>query len=112
MPRHLTARSGTCFNVSMDRNTLDHLAELAAVLHQAPNPALVEGFLREILTPSEIEGISFRWELVKRLNRGQSQRAIAAELGLSLCKITRGARILKNPDSALRAVLRRSPSAS
>jgi len=44
---------------------------------------------------------------VKRLDRGQSQRAIAAELGLSLCKITRGSRVLKQPDSALRAFLER-----
>ena len=91
----------------MHRNTPDHLAELAALIHQAEDPGLVERFLREILTPSEIEGISARWELVKRLNRGQSQRAIAAELGLSLCKITRGSRVLKQPDSALRAVLER-----
>jgi TrpR family trp operon transcriptional repressor len=91
----------------MNRNTLDHLAELAALIHQAGDPGLVEGFLREILTPSEIEGISFRWELVKRLNRGQSQRSVASELGLSLCKITRGARILKQPDSALRTLLER-----
>ena len=89
----------------MHRNTLDRLAELAVLIHKAPDAGLVEGFLREILTPSEIEGISFRWELVKRLEGGQSQRAIAAELGLSLCKITRGSRILKKPDSALRAVL-------
>ena len=91
----------------MHRNTLDHLAELAALIHQAEDPAQVEGFLREILTPSEIEAISARWELVKRLDRGQSQRAIAAELGLSLCKITRGSRVLKQPGSALRAVLER-----
>jgi len=89
----------------MHRNSLDHLAELAALIHQAPDAGLVEGFLREILTPAEIEGISFRWELVKRLDRGQSQRSIGAELGLSLCKITRGSRILKKPDSALRRVL-------
>jgi TrpR family transcriptional regulator, trp operon repressor len=91
----------------MHRNTRDHLAELSALLHQPEEPAVVERFLREILTPSEIEGISARWELVKRLDRGQSQRAIAAELGLSLCKITRGSRVLKQPDSALRAVLER-----
>ena len=91
----------------MHRNTLDRLGELALLLHQAPDPALVEGFLRELLTPSEIEGISFRWELVQRLDQGQSQRAIAAELGLSLCKITRGSRILKRPDSAVRAMLAR-----
>jgi TrpR family trp operon transcriptional repressor len=91
----------------MHRNSLDHLAELAALIHQLPDPETGARFLRELLTPSEIEGISFRWELVKRLDRGQSQRAIAAELGLSLCKITRGSRVLKQPDSAVRAVLGR-----
>ncbi len=89
----------------MHRNILDHMAELASLLHRARDPELVERFLREILTPAEIEGISYRWELVKRLERGQSQRGIAAELGLSLCKITRGSRVLKKTDSALRAVL-------
>ncbi len=89
----------------MHRNTLDRLGELSLMLHQAPDSALVERFLRELLTPSEIEEISFRWELVQRLNQGQSQRSIAAELGLSLCKITRGSRILKRPDSAVRAML-------
>jgi len=89
----------------MHRNSLDRLAELAALLHQSGDPDLVEQFLREILTPSEVQGISSRWELVKRLDGGQSQRAIASELGLSLCKITRGSRELKKPHSALRALL-------
>ena len=89
----------------MHRNSLDRLAELAALLHQSGDPDLVEQFLREILTPSEVQGISSRWELVKRLDGGQSQRAIASELGLSLCKITRGSRELKKPHSALRNML-------
>ena len=91
----------------MHSNSADPLAELAELLHQAPDPALVAQFLREILTPAEIAGISSRWELVKRLAQGQSQRAIATELGLSLCKITRGSRVLKQPDSALRTLLAR-----
>ena len=89
----------------MHRNSLDRLAELAALLHQSGDPDLVEQFLREILTPSEVQGISSRWELVKRLDGGQSQRAIASELGLSLCKITRRSRELKKPHSALRTML-------
>jgi TrpR family trp operon transcriptional repressor len=89
----------------MHRNIEDRLGELARLLHQAGDAGLVERFLREILTPSEATGISSRWELVKRLDRGQSQRAIAADLGLSLCKITRGSRELKKPGSALRALL-------
>ena len=89
----------------MHRNSGDCLAELAALLHQAGDPDLVERFLREILTPAEAAGISARWEVVKRLDQGQTQRGIAAELGLSLCKITRGSRELKKPQSALRTML-------
>ncbi|MCX6547870.1 MAG: Trp family transcriptional regulator [Acidobacteria bacterium] len=89
----------------MHRNSLDRLAELADLFHQAGDPALVEQFLREILSPAEITDISSRWELVKRLDGGQSQRAIAADLGVSLCKITRGSRELKKPRSALRTLL-------
>jgi len=103
----LTWRLLVWFNVSMHRNKLDQLGELTSLLLHSQDTGLAERFLRELLTPAEVEGISFRWELVKRLDQGRSQRAIAAELGLSLCKITRGSRILKRPDSALRAVLDR-----
>jgi TrpR family trp operon transcriptional repressor len=42
---------------------------------------------------------------VKLLARGESQRAIARRLGMSLCKITRGSRELKKRNSAFRRVL-------
>lgn len=92
---------------------MDLLPELARLLSKTRDAELLERFLRELLTPQEVHGISSRWELVKRLEAGESQRHIAAELGLSLCKITRGSRELKRPDSALKTMLARlsrSPS--
>lgn len=94
----------------MHRNTRDSLPELADLFHRSDDPELVERFLREILTPSEIAAISDRWELVKRLDEGLTQRTIATDLGLSLCKITRGSRELKKPGSAFRALLDLRPS--
>jgi TrpR family transcriptional regulator, trp operon repressor len=90
---------------------MDRLAELSRLFCESRDPGLVEQFLREILTPAEVHGISSRWELVKRLDAGESQRHIASELGLSLCKITRGSKELKKPESALRAMLDRPPLA-
>lgn len=84
---------------------MNNLNELARLMVASGNPEQIAQFLQELLTPSEIDGISSRWELVKRLDAGQSQRAIASELHLSLCKITRGSRELKRPQSALRAFL-------
>ena len=67
---------------------------------------LILDFLKCILTKREYEEIDGRWELVKLLDRGVSQRRIARELGMSLCKITRGSRELKKKDSAFKRVLR------
>lgn len=79
--------------------------EISSVLAKIGDAALLEQFFREILTLREVRDISSRWELVKLLEAGVSQREIARKLGLSLCKITRGSRELKKNDSALRFLL-------
>ena len=56
-------------------------------------------FLQEILSPSEIETLSKRWRILKMLDKGISQRAIAKQLNVSLCKVTRGAKILKDTNA-------------
>jgi TrpR family trp operon transcriptional repressor len=81
------------------------IREIAAVLARVQDPELIAAFLRSILTRRELEEVGGRWELVKRLARGESQRAIARRLGMSLCKITRGSRELKKKNSAFRRVL-------
>jgi len=80
--------------------------ELSAVLASAKDPDLVKSFLTSLLTPSERLDIAARWELVNRIDLGETQRRVAQELGVSLCKITRGSKELKKPDSAFKAMLR------
>ena len=62
-------------------------------------------FLSEIFTGSELRDLGLRWQLMKMLHKGMAQRKIAAELGVSLCKITRGARILKNKRSVTQRLI-------
>ncbi len=81
------------------------IGEIAAALARLEDPELIAGFLRAILTRRELQEVDGRWELVKLLARGESQRAIARRLGMSLCKITRGSRELKKRNSAFRRVL-------
>jgi TrpR family trp operon transcriptional repressor len=81
------------------------ISEIASVLSRVRDPELIAGFLRSILTPRELEEVDGRWELVKLLARGESQRSIARQLGMSLCKITRGSRELKKRNSAFARVL-------
>lgn len=58
--------------------------------------------IRQILTEKEFTDISKRWEIAKMLHRGITQRHISTSLGVSLCKITRGSRELKQPYSLLK----------
>ena len=64
-------------------------------------------FFDEIFTPKERTDLIMRWQLLKELHAGEPQRAIAARHRISLCKITRGSRILKQEDSVTRSLLER-----
>lgn len=75
------------------------LGEMARTLAKVDDPELICGFLECLLTPYELDEISSRWILVKLIDQGMSQRKIASELGLSLCKITRGSKELKKKNS-------------
>ena len=79
--------------------------EIAKILSDINNPNLIYDFLISILTEKELEELGKRWALVKLLDSGMSQRAISSELGLSLCKITRGSKELKKKDSSLKKII-------
>jgi TrpR family transcriptional regulator, trp operon repressor len=84
-----------------------NLAEMARAFAGA-DPALIEEFFFSLYTPAEADEIAKRWALVKEIARGRPQREIAKELGLSLCKITRGSRELKKEGSAFKRMLVRA----
>ena len=67
----------------------------------------MEVLFKEIFTPNEISTLTLRWQLLKDLYEGKTQRRIAADRKISLCKITRGSKILKTEGSYLKKVLDR-----
>ncbi|HEY1407285.1 MAG TPA: Trp family transcriptional regulator [Spirochaetota bacterium] len=56
----------------------------------------------EFFTPAEIDDLILRWKLLSELADGKTQREIAKNLHISLCKITRGSRLLKDKNSIMR----------
>ncbi|MEA1966741.1 MAG: Trp family transcriptional regulator [Thermodesulfobacteriota bacterium] len=64
-------------------------------------------FFEEIFTPGELADLSLRWKLLKDLHKGMTQRKIAEKYNMSLCKITRGSKILKNSESISLKILDR-----
>jgi len=59
----------------------------------------------EVLTPKEIADLVLRWQLLKELSAGETQRSIAARHHISLCKITRGSKLLKDKNSIVKKIL-------
>ena len=60
----------------------------------------------EMFTVSELRDLSLRWRLMKMLDAGITQREIARSLRISLCKITRGSRVIKQPGAVVTRLLR------
>jgi len=87
-----------------DPRVEENLDELACCLAKTGDPGFVKDLLRCLLTPAETADIAARWALVKALKRKVPQREIAGDLGVSLCKITRGSRELKKPGSAFQKI--------
>ena len=87
------------------------LSALAEALSSVSSAEEMERFLRELLTDSELRDITLRWQLLNLLTQGVPQRKIADSLQISLCKITRGSRILKKQDSICARMLRRGGDA-
>ncbi len=73
--------------------------EISLFLANTSDPVDISLILGELFTAKEIKTLNLRWELMKDLASGMTQRAIAEKHRISLCKITRGSKILKNPQS-------------
>ncbi len=80
--------------------------ELSAALASVNEQGDMLEFLGELHTPAELKDMALRWRLLKMLHQGYPQRAIAQKLKISLCKITRGSRLLKSRNSITKELIR------
>ncbi len=85
-----------------DAKALDAVSEVLVSITSAEE---MRCFLKELLTPGEVRDITLRWRLLEQLAAGVTQRKIAEELRISLCKITRGSKILKQKGAVTARVL-------
>lgn len=78
---------------------MDSIKEISNLISKIGSENEVYEFISELLTESEISTLSKRWRILKMLSEGKTQRDIAKELNVSLCKVTRGSRILKDENA-------------
>ena len=66
----------------------------------------LNSLFEELFTSAELSDIALRWKLMKDLYSGLPQRKIAEKYGISLCKITRGSKVLKKENSSVLKILK------
>ena len=81
------------------------IKDIAAVLADCTKSSDMKQLLEELFTPAELSNLELRWELLKRLASGDSQRTISSDLGISLCKITRGSKLIQDNSSQVYKIL-------
>lgn len=70
-------------------------ADLLEVLASMDDVTALERLLGDLLTYNEVESLQERWEIVKLLAAGHSQRTIRDALGVSVTTVSRGSKQLK-----------------
>lgn len=99
------ADSGSDFSLFYKGREMKATDRLVRIFCAIDDPRTMKRFMKEVLTASEIEEISKRWKVLEMLEIGYSQRAIASKLGVSLCMITRGSKVLKTGGSISKRIL-------
>jgi len=90
------------------QKVLEYKKELVDVFSKlSGDKKFVAEFLVDILTPAEFETIALRWQIVKKLNKGETHREVAGDLGLGISTVTRGSRELRNKNGGFHLMLKK-----
>lgn len=91
----------------MKTNSEQYKKELVEVVYKiARDKGLLGDFVKDILTPREFDNIGVRWQIVKRLAKGEHHQAIAEDLHLGVSTVTRGSREMRKKDGGFRRALK------
>ena len=96
---------GYVITMSTNRSGADPAHELEKIFAEITDYHEMITFFEEIFTPKELRDLILRWQLLKELHEGHTQRSIASRYRISLCKITRGSKILKKRGSTTKRIL-------
>ncbi len=91
----------------MKNNIDQYKKEVIEVLSKiSKDKQLLADFIKDILTPREFENIGVRWQIVKRLAKGEHHQSIAEDLHLGVATVTRGSREMRKKEGGFRRALK------
>lgn len=74
---------------------MNRVEELINILLSIKSRDAMLDFLKGILTPTELDQLSTRLQIVKMLKKGMNQQNISKSLHVGIATVTRGSRELK-----------------
>ena len=81
--------------------------EIVDVIYKiSKDKILLNDFIKDILTPREFDNIGVRWQIVKRLAKGEHHQSIAEDLHLGVATVTRGSREMRKRKGGFRRALK------
>jgi Trp operon repressor len=93
--------------MAVDKKESDkYIDELVDILQKVSgDKELLRAFLEDILSPAEYKELGVRWQIVRQLAAGHSQRDVAENLRAGIATVTRGARELADENGGFQQVL-------
>ncbi len=88
-----------------EREAIEAYDDIINVFAATTDEEDMKALFDDMFTDSERRDLVNRWLLMKDIYQGKPQRQIAADRSLSLCKITRGSRMLKKENGFMRRLL-------
>lgn len=88
-----------------EREAIEAYDDIINVFAATTDEEDMKALFDDMFTDSERRDLVNRWLLMKDIYQGKPQRQIAADRSLSLCKITRGSRMLKKDNGFMRRLL-------
>lgn len=88
-----------------EREAIEAYDDIINVFAATTDEEDMKALFDDMFTDSERRDLVNRWLLMKDIYQGKPQRQIASDRSLSLCKITRGSRMLKKENGFMRRLL-------
>ncbi|HLG18830.1 MAG TPA: Trp family transcriptional regulator [Bdellovibrionota bacterium] len=79
-----------------------YVKQLRRIFTCPKSPEEMEDFIEDFMSPSEVRQFVERWLIAELLLRGQSQRKVKQNLGVSISKVSRCANVVNYGNGAFR----------
>lgn len=94
------------YKLIMQNKTKIYQKQLLEAILSNKNKKELETFLSDLLTPQEFNELAVRWQIVRELAKGTSQRIVARKFGVGIATVTRGAKALNDSRGGFNRLLK------